>query len=753
MKKTISVSVLFMCLVVVFSSLAFGQAQFTEDLKILNNQLKKYFHQGDYKAALPVAEKIRTVTENKYGFEHVETANSYNDLALIYIEYRRYAEAENLANRALKIHETKSGPDSACTADIYSLLAEIYQKTGRLSEAIRAQDRAEKIRKKTEGKKAVCGNFEPLEVLGGTKTEITRPGELKLVWNVWAEEGTDIRYEPLTQLKPETAEKAPEYSIYVHLANNGYEEKTFGTLKAEDELKKKIMEQLPLTTPSLPLKIILILDAEYFEPLEKPYEDMTINLTEIRTQFKAGYTMQGKPLDLLKKQKPIPPNFVFGSVRFDGIKTRGKEGTGYIGVAIWHNGKPVDDFSLAFCISSSSCKDGPPKLASRERQSLPGNLSSIPAAALHFFDLGSDKVAGVFWNNRNPGKFTIWDTGRSKNGFYDQLGTIIIPNLNKSATPEDWLSNGSALFSLLFPDNTKGGAESGLQFKKYIKEQIKTKPFENDKPPLLFVRFTENKADLPFIIPIGLVAVDTGNGKKDFIGFHYKIEEPLAKDIATVKPGCIKRWVVSLPTKDQEEKLQTAYQHIESNVVTTWKAYAKKEFFDSIRRPTQETEFNSFGAWIEKDQKDEGSAAIIAMSHHGKGVLSDSSGEVLALNLKRQFTEPSIAILNGCGTMEPGATDFIKALNERGVNTVIATSTSVESPMAGDFLTCLGQEIKKAQNEGKNEISMSDAFARTLRCLYQKDNGYDMKVLKYSLLGDGDLRLCIPEIAQKEEGK
>jgi copper chaperone CopZ len=580
------------------------------------------------------------------------------------------------------------------------------------------------------------------------------------IWNVWAEEGSDVQYKPLTKLAPEPAKTDPGYSLYVHLSNCSYEidKRGFFISGARKELINIIKEYL-LTTKPLMLKVILIPDSDFFEPLAKPVEDLEIDLNKIREQLKSGSKLEGDPVDKLIKEKPMLPFFVFGSARFTGVKTRGKEGTGHIGIAIWHDGKPVDDFSVPFCISSSECVGHTPQYSTREKESLPINFSSTPDAALQFFGLGSgkDKVVGIFWNRRTD-KFTIWDTGRSQEGFYDQLEKNIVPKLNKSKTPEDWIGNGSALFNLLFPNKTHGGVDSGSEFKEYFKEHLRKpqiasdkeppffKPFENEKPPLLFVRFTELKADLPFIIPIGLVAVDMGNGKKEFIGFHHKIETPLANDTATLKPECIKRWVVSLPTKDQEDKLKSAYENIDQSVVTTWKTYAPKEFFDRIRQPEQEGEITSFGAWIEKDQKDKEPAAIITMSHHEKGALSDSSGEVLALNVKREFSQPSIAILDGCGTGEPGATEFIKELNDRGVMTVIATSTSVESPMAGHFISCFGQEIEAARKSGQKEIAVSAVFTGTLKCLYKKPNKYGMKVLKYSLLGDGNLRLCIPGV-------
>ena len=58
MNRSISISVLLLCPMVAFSSFAFGQAQSTEDLKVLNAELEQLFHQGDYTAAMPVAVNI-----------------------------------------------------------------------------------------------------------------------------------------------------------------------------------------------------------------------------------------------------------------------------------------------------------------------------------------------------------------------------------------------------------------------------------------------------------------------------------------------------------------------------------------------------------------------------------------------------------------------------------------------------------------------------------------------------------------------
>ena len=560
-----------------------------------------------------------------------------------------------------------------------------------------------------------------------------------LFWNVWAEEGSEVKFNPVTHLEPRTEDSKPEYTIYIHLSNLGYEKEGFVTWKPGEKLINLVDEQLRiLTEPSLTLQVILIPDSDYFAPPKKLVKDLTIDLNRIRKQSGSLY-IADNPLEVLRRQR-ILPDFVFGSTFFEGIKTREKEGTGHIGLAMWHNGKPVEDLTLAFCISSSGCVEETPKLSSQEKKLLPLNLSLPPAAALHFFGLGSEKVVGIFWNNEKSEKFITWEINRSPREFYDYFETTLIPGFNNAKTPDQWRNTGFAFFNLLFP-KTNGGLDGGSEFKKYVKKHIREKPFESKDLPLLFVRFTENKEGLPFIIPLGLMAIDIEGGKKEFIGFHFKIEAPLRVERFLDKPKCITRWVISLPTQDEDEKLKKAYKRIGNDVISTWKANAKEEFFEDIR---------SFGDWIEKLKADNTSTAIIVMSHHGKNVLSDSTGEVISSNVLREFTQPSMAILNGCGTMEPGATDIIKQLNERGITTVIATSTSVDAVMAGDFLDCLGREVEVKGIEEKKEITISELFVRTLKCLYSKNPNYRTNVLRYSLLGDGDLRLCFPK---KEGGK
>ena len=605
---------------------------------------------------------------------------------------------------------------------------EAAEETAQKEEVKKEEPSARKKEPPVRGEEVLVFKREKLkEVL------LSKP-EPNLFWNVWAEEGSEVQYNPVTHLKPKTEDSKPEYKIYIHLSNFNYVKEGFITWSPGEILRNLIDEQLKLLTePTLTLQVVLIPDSDYFASPKKPFRDLMIDLNRIRSfreKLKTGYEIRN-PLDVLRRQETLP-DFVFGSTFFEGIRTLEKEGIGHIGLSIWHNGKPVEDVSLAFCISSSVCKEGISKISSQAKQSLPLNLSLPPAAALHFFGLGSEKVAGVFWNNEKPEKFIIWDINRSPDEFYKYFGDTIIQQLNNAKTGDQLCEAGSEFFDFLFP--TKGDVDTGLEFKEYIKKHIREKPFGSKDLPLMFVRFTENKEGLPFIIPLGLMAVDIGKERGEFIGFHFKLEAPLKYETFLDKPKCITRWVVTLPTTPQ---LSNAYKKINKDIIKMWTENAFN--YPSI---------GSFKGWIGKSRKDETATAIVVLAHHGKNTFSDGQSSLPSSSVKRAFSQPSIAILNGCGTMEPGGTDFIKQLNERGVTTVIATSTPVDEKMGGDFINCFGKVVEEIDKEATKRITISKAFVKTLTCLYSENPNYGTNVLRYSLLGNGDLSLCVP----KKEG-
>jgi tetratricopeptide (TPR) repeat protein len=59
------------------------------------------------------------IREKLLGEEHLDTASSYNDLALVYNSQNRYEEAEFLSKKALKLREKMLGKEHPSTAITY----------------------------------------------------------------------------------------------------------------------------------------------------------------------------------------------------------------------------------------------------------------------------------------------------------------------------------------------------------------------------------------------------------------------------------------------------------------------------------------------------------------------------------------------------------------------------------------------------------------------------------------------------------
>jgi hypothetical protein len=140
----------------------------------------------------------------------------------------------------------------------------------------------------------------------------------------------------------------------------------------------------------------------------------------------------------------------------------------------------------------------------------------------------------------------------------------------------------------------------------------------------------------------------------------------------------------------------------------------------------------------------------VVLSHHFDNQLSFASGDAItSKSVARRFSGPSLAILNGCGTALPGTVEFIRQFNQSGIETVIATNTQVEGAMAGQFLDCLVTEADA--NKANPKFTLSNAYFNALQCLRKRNSGeigakaYGARVLGYTLMGNGNLRLCPPK--------
>src|SRR6476619_441018 len=80
-----------------------AQAQGTDDLAALNQQVVKLYQAGKYAEATDIAKRSLVLAEKQSGSDHPDVGQSLNNLAWLYNAQGRYAEAEPLLKRSLAI--------------------------------------------------------------------------------------------------------------------------------------------------------------------------------------------------------------------------------------------------------------------------------------------------------------------------------------------------------------------------------------------------------------------------------------------------------------------------------------------------------------------------------------------------------------------------------------------------------------------------------------------------------------------------
>jgi tetratricopeptide (TPR) repeat protein/CHAT domain-containing protein len=100
-----------------------------------NNLARLYQDQGRYAEAEPFYRRSLTIRERALGRQHSDVGVSLNNLAELYRNQGRYAEAEPLYQRSLTIIEKVRGPEHPDVGTLLDNLAELYRNQGRYAEA------------------------------------------------------------------------------------------------------------------------------------------------------------------------------------------------------------------------------------------------------------------------------------------------------------------------------------------------------------------------------------------------------------------------------------------------------------------------------------------------------------------------------------------------------------------------------------------------------------------------------------------
>jgi len=106
--------------------------QFAEAPSLLNQTANYLFRRAQYTLAEPLDQRALAIREKQLGPEHLDTATSLHNLAVLYHVQGKYEQAEPLYQRALTIREKQLGPEHPHTATFRenydALVTEMKQK-------------------------------------------------------------------------------------------------------------------------------------------------------------------------------------------------------------------------------------------------------------------------------------------------------------------------------------------------------------------------------------------------------------------------------------------------------------------------------------------------------------------------------------------------------------------------------------------------------------------------------------------------
>jgi len=117
----------------------------------LHNLALVYDNQGKYAEAEPLYKRALVIAEKALGPEHPHVAQSLNNLGGLFATQGKYAEAEPLFKRARAINEKALGPEHPSVARNLNGLASLYQAQGKYNEAAPLYKRALVIYEKALG--------------------------------------------------------------------------------------------------------------------------------------------------------------------------------------------------------------------------------------------------------------------------------------------------------------------------------------------------------------------------------------------------------------------------------------------------------------------------------------------------------------------------------------------------------------------------------------------------------------------------
>jgi CHAT domain-containing protein/Tfp pilus assembly protein PilF len=143
-------------MIMIFLNMAASIVSAKEDTIVdLIEEVEGLYSVGLYAEALPIAQQLVALTEEKYGQEHHEVASRVHRLALVVAKLGDYGMAKSLHERALNIRENVYGSNHPDVATTLNNLGSVVRRLGDYDSAKSLLERALNIREN------VCGSEHP----------------------------------------------------------------------------------------------------------------------------------------------------------------------------------------------------------------------------------------------------------------------------------------------------------------------------------------------------------------------------------------------------------------------------------------------------------------------------------------------------------------------------------------------------------------------------------------------------------------
>ena len=578
---------------------------------------------------------------------------------------------------------------------------------------------------------------------GGGKKPAPADG---MAWNVWAEPDLGRAFKPAPFLKPNT-----QYRVSVDLAGLVYDARGVSVTPVSRPFTERVDQWRRDGFTEVPLQLVALHDPTVLDVLT-PVQPAVVKVDRIGQP--TGVASGADVFSEMRTAAQVgtEPKFLYSRSEFI-VVTRATSGLTAVSFSVWINGTvPVEEFSSRFCIAGDDdearalCGNTPITytLSGIDSVRLAMEGAPPPDGAIHIIEMPrpgrTPQLMGVFKRNGSPGgTWRTWrlrstDSGESIGKY---LAQTVMPAFYKVSDQTALAAVGRGFYNVLFPANDPQLPDADAaraDFEAFIAAypQLTVATSAGQLAPSIFVRAVVPNLDL--YLPLGLAHV--GN---QFIGFSFRVESPLPVQSFLPQTGCVTRWTMALPNPPIDTALDRAVAALQGRFGTPTGWNATTEFYREIGKLKE---------WLAKQERDLDRSAIVVTSHHDKDTLFfQGNDRIFSREIERLLAPGSVAVLNGCGTGEPGATDFIAELSRRGVAAVIATGTEVQGEMAGHFLDCLAGALENASG---HQMKMAELHFASVQCLRARSpqqvgaTPYGAQALSYLLLGNANLTLCSP---------